>query len=201
MIIKKRCDWTKGNKLMEEYHDSEWGIPTFDDQKIFEFLVLESMQAGLSWQTILHKRENMRKAFKNFDYKKIAKFTKDDIDKFMKNKGLIRNQMKIKAMINNAQKFLAVQKEFGSFSKYMWSFTNNQTIDGKRKTTEKIPSTSKEAKEFAKDLKKRGFKFIGPTTIYAHMQAVGMVNDHLTECFCYKRIKSNFHTNLDFVDK
>ena len=174
------------DKLMQEYHDKEWGVPLYQDRKIFEFLVLESMQAGLSWRTILNKRKNFQKAFLNFDYKKVAKFNERDILILMKDAGIIRNRLKIKATINNAKKFLEIQKEFGTFSKYMWSFVGGKPVLGKRKSLKDIPAVTKEAEAFAKDLKKRGFKFIGPTTVYAHMQATGMVNDHTTDCFRYK---------------
>jgi DNA-3-methyladenine glycosylase I len=185
--MKTRCTWAGNDPLMIEYHDREWGRPVRDDQKLFEFLVLESNQAGLSWSTILHKRENFRKAFAGFDPKKVARFDEKKVKALLKDAGIIRNEMKIRAAINNAQRFLEVQKEFGSFSKYMWSFVDGKPLDGKRKVTKQIPAQTKESDAFAKDLKARGFKFLGSTTVYAHMQAVGMVNDHLTECFCYRR--------------
>ena len=195
---------------MTKYHDKEWGVPVFDDKKIFEFLVLESAQAGLSWQTILHKREGYRKLFAGFDVKKVAKFTAKDVARLLKDPAIIRNRLKIEATANNAKRFLEVsrcargdtgsrinltklnlsgQKEFKSFSEYMWSFVKGKPIDGKRKTMKDIPAITKEAEAFAKDLKKRGFKFLGATTIYAHMQAIGMVNDHITSCFRYREIK------------
>lgn len=186
MVLKKTCEWPRGDKLMQKYHDEEWGVPVFEDRKIFEFLVLESMQAGLSWRTILYKRVNFKKAFANFDYKKIAKFGKREVARLMKDAGIIRNRLKIEAVINNAKRFLEVQKEFGTFSKYMWAFVNNKPILGKRKSLKEIPAVTKEAEVFAKDLKKRGFKFMGPTVVYAHMQAVGMANDHTKGCFRYK---------------
>jgi DNA-3-methyladenine glycosylase I len=172
-----------------KYHDTEWGVPVQNDRKIFEFLVLESAQAGLSWITILRKRKNYRKAFARFDPRKVARFGKEDVLTLLKNSGIIRNRLKIMATINNAQRFLEVQKEFGSFSKYMWGFVRGIPIDGKRKRLADLPATTKEAETFAKDLKKRGFKFLGPTVVYAHMQAVGMVNDHIVNCFRYKQIK------------
>jgi DNA-3-methyladenine glycosylase I len=160
----KRCSWVpEGDELYQKYHDEEWGVPVYDDKKIFEFLVLESFQAGLSWRTILYKRENFRRAFVGFDFKKVAKFNSSDIKRLLKDKGIIRNRLKIEATINNAQRFLEVRKEFGTFSKYMWKW--------------------KKVEDWAKDLKKRGFKFLGPTILYAHMQAIGMVNDHATNCF------------------
>lgn len=188
--MNKSCEWAGTDQLMIDYHDSEWGVPVYEDRKIFEFLVLESAQAGLSWKTILHKREGYRKCFLDFDYKKIAKFTEKDVESLLLDASIIRNRAKILATINNAQKFMDVQKEFGNFSKYMWGFVKGKPIDGKIKKMKDIPAITKEAEVFAKDLKKRGFKFLGPTTIYAHMQAVGMVNDHADYCFCYKKIKS-----------
>jgi DNA-3-methyladenine glycosylase I len=173
---------------MVEYHDKEWGTPLHNDRKIFEFLVLESMQAGLSWRTVLYKRENFRKAFANFDYKKVARFGKKEVAKLLKNSGIIRNRLKIEAAINNAKRFMEIQKEFGTFAKYMWSFVGNSIVDGKRKSLKDIPAVTEEAQNLAKDLKTRGFKFLGPTVIYAHMQAVGMVNDHVVNCFCYKKL-------------
>ena len=179
-----RCAWVgENNELMQKYHDQEWGVPLRDDKKIFEFLVLESFQAGLSWNIVLRKRKNFEKAFCNFNPQKVARFSKEDILKLLKNEGIIRNKAKIIAAINNAQKFLAVQKEFSTFSKYMWQFVNNKQLVNKIKTIKDYPTVSREAEAFSKDLKKRGFKFLGPTTIYAHMQAVGMVNDHMNNCF------------------
>jgi len=168
---------------MVRYHDKEWGRPVRNDRKIFEFLVLESAQAGLSWLTILRKREGYRRAFANFDPKKIAKFGKRDVARLIKDSSIVRNRLKIEATINNAQKFLEVQKEFGTFSKYMWGFVRGKPIDGRRKNLKDLPAVTKESEVFAKDLKRRGFKFLGPTIIYAHMQAVGMANDHILSCF------------------
>lgn len=178
-----RCPWVSANPLYEKYHDEEWGVPVHDDKKIFEFLILESAQAGLSWLTILKKRKNYRKAFANFDPQKVAKFGIRDFNRLMQDAGLIRNRLKINAAINNAKLFLEVQKEFGSFSKYMWRFVNNRTIQHKIKKIMDYPVKIKEAEDWAKDLKNRGFKFLGPTIVYAHMQAVGMVNDHSVDCF------------------
>lgn len=183
------CAWSSDDQLMIKYHDEEWGVPIKDDKKIFEFLVLESAQAGLSWRTILYRRKGYKKAFANFDPKKVSKFTKKDITKLLKDVGIIRNRLKIEATINNAKRFLEVQKEFGSFSKYMWRFVKDKQVDGKRKNLKYLPTITKEAEEFSKDLKKRGFKFLGPTIVYAHMQAVGMVNDHTTDCLCYNKCK------------
>ena len=174
---------------MLAYHDTEWGVPVHDDRKMFEFLVLESAQAGLSWRTVLYKREGYRKWFADFDPKKVARFDKKMVSRMLKDPAIIRNQAKIDAAINNAKRFLDVQKEFGSFSAYMWGFVKGKTIDGKRKTLKDLPVVTKEAELLAQDLKKRGFKFLGPTVIYAHMQAVGMVNDHTIDCFRYAELK------------
>jgi DNA-3-methyladenine glycosylase I len=184
MKKRVRCSWVKdGDELMAAYHDSEWGVPLHDDKKIFEFLVLESFQAGLSWSTILRKRENFEKAFAGFDPQKVARFTKRDIRRLLNDAGIIRNRAKIESAINNAARFLEVSKEFGTFSKYMWSFVGGKPIANRIRTIGDIQATSKEGDAWAKDLKSRGFKFLGPTTIYAHMQATGMVNDHLANCF------------------
>jgi DNA-3-methyladenine glycosylase I len=173
---------------MMSYHDLEWGAPIHDDRLLFEFLILEGAQAGLSWSTILHKRENFRKAFDNFDYNKIEKFTEPKVEELMNNKGIIRNRRKIEAVIVNAKAFLQVQKEFGSFDKYIWKFVNYKRIDNKFKELSDLPSKTEQSEQMSKDLKKRGFKFIGPTICYAFMQAVGMVNDHVTACFRYNEI-------------
>ncbi len=188
----KRCPWPgTEDRLMIDYHDKEWGVPVHDDRKLFEFLILESFQAGLSWRVVLRKRENFRKDFARFDYKKVARFKAKDVARLMKDAGIVRNRAKIKAAINNAARFMEVQKEFGSFASYMWGWVKNRTIDHKIKTMRDIPAVIPEAEAWAKDLKKRGFKFLGPTVIYAHMQAVGMVNDHVTNCFCHsKKIKN-----------
>ncbi len=167
---------------MQEYHDKEWGVPVLNDKKHFEFLILESFQAGLSWKTILHRRKGFKKAFANFDYKKVAKFTSKDVDRLMKDEGIIRNRSKIACMITNAQAFMHIQKEFGSFNTYVWQFVNNKPIIGKLKSQGDIKATSKESDAMALDMKKRGFKFRGSTICYANMQAVGMVNDHLVTC-------------------
>lgn len=179
-----RCAWVpEGDELYEKYHDEEWGIPVHDDEVIFEFLVLESAQAGLSWATILKKRENYRKAFANFDPKKISKFGRADVSKLLKNSGIIRNRLKIEATISNAKIFLEIQKEFGSFSKYMWQFVSGKPITHKINKLSNYPKFTPEAEAFAKDLKNRGFRFFGPTIAYAHMQAMGMFNDHMVGCF------------------
>lgn len=183
-----RCPWPANDELMIAYHDTEWGRPVHDDRVIFEFLVLETFQAGLSWRTVLHKRENFRKAFKKFEVKKVAKMTEADLERLMHDAGIIRNRQKIAATINNAKRFIEVQKEFGSFNKYMWSWVGKKTIKHKLKTAKDYPTTCDEAIAWSKDLKKRGFAFLGPTVVYAHMQATGMVNDHLVTCFCYSQV-------------
>ena len=186
---KVRCQWCGENPLYVEYHDKEWGVPVYDDQKLFEFMTLESAQAGLSWITILQKRENYRKAFAQFDPVKVARFNERKVQSLLKNSGIVRNELKIRAAINNAKVFLEIQKEFGSFAKYMWSFVGGKPIQNKWKSMSEVPAKTKESDAFSKDLKKRGFKFVGSTTMYAHMQACGMVNDHLVSCFRYKEIK------------
>lgn len=178
----KRCAWADKDDLFRKYHDKEWGVPVYNDRKIFEFLVLESAQAGLSWAIVLKKRANYKKAFAGYDPKKVAKFTAKHVAQLLNNPGIIRNRAKIQAAINNAQKFLEVKKEFGTFSKYMWGFVKNKPIVHKIKTLKDYPVKIKEAEDWALDLKKRGFKFLGATVCYAHMQAVGMVNDHMQDC-------------------
>jgi DNA-3-methyladenine glycosylase I len=179
-----RCPWLSADDpLYLSYHDTEWGVPIHDDQKIYEFLILETFQAGLSWRTVLHKRENFRKAFANFDYNKVARFTPQRVERLMQDAGIIRNRQKIEAAIVNAKQFLKIQKEFGTFDRYMWSWVKHQPIVHKLKTAKEYPTTIDEAVAWSKDLKKRGFKFLGPTVVYAHMQAVGMVNDHTVNCF------------------
>jgi DNA-3-methyladenine glycosylase I len=173
---------------MIQYHDKEWGVPVHNDQKLFEFLILEGAQAGLTWQTILNKREGYRKAFAGFDPVKIARFDSRDAKRLLKDSNIIRNRLKIAAAIENAKRFLKVQKEFGSFDKYIWQFVGNKPIKNKFKSLKKIPATTKESDAMSKDLKKRGFKFVGSTICYAFMQAVGMVNDHQTDCFRYDKI-------------
>jgi len=185
---KIRCGWCEGNEIYEQYHDLEWGVPVYDDQQLFEFLILETFQAGLSWITILKKRENFRLAFDFFDYKKVAAYNEDKYDELMQNAGIIRNKLKIKAAITNAQLFMEVQKEFGSFSEYIWAFTDGKPITNTAKTLADITATTELSDTISKVLKKRGFKFVGSTVIYAHMQATGMVNDHITSCFRYKEV-------------
>ena len=178
-----RCAWCEKDDLYRNYHDEEWGKPIYDDETIFEFLFLESFQAGLSWYTILAKRENFRAAFDYFDYQKIAQYPEEKVEELIQNAGIIRNRLKILATINNAQKFMEVQKEFGSFSKYIWGFVNHEPIINRPKTLKEVPATTEISDALAKDLKKRGFKFMGSTVVYAHMQATGMVNDHVEDCW------------------
>ncbi len=184
---KNRCAWAEGvNDLYVDYHDKEWGVPVHDDIKHFEFLILEGAQAGLSWSTVLNKREAYRKAFVGFDPVKVARFSGGKIETLLQNPGIIRNRLKITAAMNNARAFLKVQKEFGSFDRYVWRFVGGKPIQNCRKTMNDIPATSAESDALSKDLKHRGFKFVGSTIIYAHMQAVGMVNDHVVSCFRHK---------------
>lgn len=183
----KRCSWPK-NDLAIRYHDEEWGVPLHGDNKLFEFLILEGAQAGLSWDTILRKREEYRVAFDGFDVNKIARYTDKRIEKLLRNEGIIRNHLKITSAVSNAKAFLKVQDEFGSFDKYIWKFVNGKPIVNKWKLTSQVPATSPESDAISKDMKLRGFKFVGSTIMYAHMQATGMVNDHLVNCFRYKEI-------------
>jgi DNA-3-methyladenine glycosylase I len=183
METKNRCAWCGTDELYMKYHDEEWGRPVYDDRKLFEFLILETFQAGLSWITILRKRENFRKAFDNFDYKKVAQYDEEKIGELMSDPGIIRNGLKIKAAVSNAKAFMEVQKEFGSFSDYIWKFTGGKPIVNNRKTLKDVPPTTPLAETISADLKKRGFKFVGPTVVYAHMQATGMVDDHVADCW------------------
>jgi DNA-3-methyladenine glycosylase I len=187
---KNRCPWGEGDPMSLKYHDTEWGVPVHDDRLLFEFLILEGAQAGLSWRTILHRRENYRKAFDNFDPKKVARYTPTRVEKLLKNSGIIRNRLKIEAAVANAKVFLVVQKEFGSFDKFIWSFVGGKTKDNRLKTFKGLPAETEESQAMSRELKKRGFRFVGPTICYAFMQAVGMVNDHLVSCFRYKEVKS-----------
>ena len=175
---------------MIEYHDKEWGVPLHDDKKLFEFLVLDAFQAGLSWEIVLNKRKGFEKAFHEFNAKKIAKYNEKDVERLMNDAGIIRNRMKILATITNAQRFLEVQKEFGSFDKYIWQFTNFKTIKNKFRNLKELPAKSKESDSMSDDLKKRGFKFVGSTICYAFMQAAGMTNDHIITCFRYKKVNN-----------
>ncbi len=180
---KTRCPWPSDDPVMIQYHDREWGVPVHRDRKMFEFLVLESFQAGLSWRTVLHKRQNFEQAFANFDPKKVARFTGRDMQRLVHDKGIIRNRQKIRATINNAKRFLEVQKEFGTFSKYLWSFVKHQPVRNRWTHTKHIPAVTPLAEKIATDMKDRGFQFLGPTVMYAHLQATGVVNDHLTSCW------------------
>lgn len=188
MEERKRCGWCLGDPLYEAYHDDEWGVPVFDDATIFEFLILETFQAGLSWITILRKRENFREALDDFDYQKISQYSEEKIQELLQNPGIIRNKLKVRATVSNAQSFMDVQKEFGSFSKYIWSFVNGKPIKNTVENYKKAPATTEISDKLSQDLKKRGFKFVGSTVIYAHMQATGMVNDHEISCFRYSEV-------------
>lgn len=183
MVTKIRCAWCEKDDLYRDYHDNEWGNPVYDDATLFEFLVLETFQAGLSWYTILSKRDNFRIAFDSFDYKKIALYDEVKIQELLLNAGIIRNQLKIRATVSNALAFLKVQEEYGSFSAYIWGFTDGKPIDTNLKIVKDIPSSTLLSDKISKDLKKRGFKFVGSTVVYAHMQATGMVNDHVENCW------------------
>ncbi|MFZ2323813.1 MAG: DNA-3-methyladenine glycosylase I [Ignavibacteriaceae bacterium] len=185
---KIRCPWPADDKLYQNYHDKEWGIPVHNDRKLFEFLLLEGFQAGLSWRTILHKRQNFRKAFDNFDFNKVAKYDKRKINSLMKDAGIIRNKLKIESAVKNAKAFIEVRKEFGTFDKYIWGFENYRPIKNKFKSLKELPARTELSDLISKDLKKRGFNFVGSTIVYAHMQATGMVNDHLVDCFRYKEL-------------
>ena len=187
-MIAKRCEWASKNELMEEYHDKEWGVPLHEDRRLFEFIILEGAQAGLTWLTILQKRENYRKAFDGFDIGKIAKYDDAEIRKLLSNGGIIRNKLKVAATIGNAKAFLKIQKEFGSFDRYIWQFVNCKPIKNSWKSLKQLPSKTKESDAMSKDLKERGFNFVGSTICYAFMQAVGMVNDHTIDCFRYKEV-------------
>ena len=187
-MTKHKCGWCIGDPLYEAYHDEEWGKPVYDDDTLFEFLILETFQAGLSWITVLRKRENFRKAFDGFDYKKIANYNQDKIYELLQDAGIIRNKLKVKATITNAQAFMNIQDEFGSFSKYIWNFVNGKPITNKLTDYKKAPANTPLSDAISSDLKKRGFKFVGTTVMYAHMQATGMVNDHEMSCFRYNEV-------------
>ncbi len=186
MMNKNRCAWCEKDDLYRNYHDNEWGKPVYNDATLFEFLILETFQAGLSWHTILKKRENFRKAFDQFDVKKVAAYNDKKLHILIEDTGIIRNQLKIKSAVSNAQAFIKIQEEFGSFSKYIWAFVDGKPIDNKPQTLKDVPATTPLSDALSKDLKKRGFKFVGSTVIYAHMQATGMVNDHVVDCFTRK---------------
>jgi DNA-3-methyladenine glycosylase I len=187
--MKTRCDWANGDPLYIEYHDTEWGVPLHDDRRLLEFLILDAAQAGLSWLLILKKREGYRKAFSNFDAKKIARYDEKKIAALLNDPGIIRNRLKIHSAIDNAKSFLQTQTEFGSFDKFIWQFTDGKTIRNSWKTIQDIPSKTAESDAMSKELKRHGFRFVGSTICYAFMQAAGMVNDHLTTCFRYKQVK------------
>lgn len=186
--MKQRCPWPGEEPLMVQYHDTEWGVPLHDDKKLFEFIVLDSFQAGLSWLTVIKKREHFRKAFSDFDVNKVAEFDENKIAELLQNKDIIRNRLKIRGTVKNAIAFKKIRKEFGSFDDYIWRFTGGKTIINRWEKIEQIPASSKESDAMSKDLKKRGFTFVGTTICYAFMQAAGMVNDHLVNCFRYKEI-------------
>ena len=186
---EKRCNWCLSSEQYIHYHDKEWGVPVHDDRLLFEMLILEGAQAGLSWSTILNKRANYQKAFDQFDVQKMARYTDKKIAKLLENPGIVRNRLKVNAAKTNAQAFLKVVEEFGSFDKYIWQFTNGKVIQNKFKTLQEVPVSTPESDAMSKDLKKRGFKFVGTTICYAYMQAIGMVNDHVTSCFRYKELK------------
>lgn len=183
MDDKKRCGWCLSSDLYKEYHDKEWGVPVYDDQKLFEFLLLETFQAGLSWITILNKRENFRKAFDNFDYTKVAEYSDEKVQELLLDAGIIRNKLKVYSAVTNAQNFIKIQEEFGSFSTYIWAFVDGEPIINHRKKLSEVQATTPLSDAISKDLKKRGFKFVGSTVVYAHMQATGMVNDHVEDCW------------------
>ena len=183
LVQHNRCPWCLGNKLYQDYHDREWGVPVRDDRVLFEFLILEGAQAGLSWLTVLQRRESYRAAFDNFDAAKIARYGERQKERLLANPGIIRNRLKVEAAVANAQEFLAIQKEFGSFSDYLWQFVNHAPLVNRWANLRQVPAETTESKTMSRDLKKRGFRFVGPTICYAFMQAVGMVNDHVLECF------------------
>ncbi|MEN8138492.1 MAG: DNA-3-methyladenine glycosylase I [Bacteroidota bacterium] len=180
--MKKRCEWVSKDQIYIDYHDNEWGKPIHEDDKLFEFLILETFQAGLSWLTVLKKRENFRKAFDNFNFEKVSKYDESKYEELISNAGIIRNKLKIRAAISNAKSFIKVREEFGTFNKYIWAFVDNKPIVNQWRNINEVPATTPLSDRVSKDLKKRGFKFVGPTVVYAHMQATGMVNDHTLDC-------------------
>ncbi|WP_457554045.1 DNA-3-methyladenine glycosylase I [Desulfobacula sp.] len=184
----ERCGWAKNDHTYIKYHDEEWGVPVHDDKKLFEFIILEGAQAGLSWLTILKRRPGYKKAFSNFNVEKVARFTPEKIERLLLDPGIIRNRLKINAAVTNARAFIKIQEEFRSFDTYSWRFVNGKQKINRFKSPEQVPATTRQSDAFSKDLKQRGFKFVGSTIIYAHMQAVGMVNDHLASCFRYKEV-------------
>jgi DNA-3-methyladenine glycosylase I len=186
---KTRCPWCGDDPLYVAYHDKEWGVPVRSDKTLFEFIILEGVQAGLSWITVLRKRENYRKAFDNFDWEKIARYDTTKIEALLQDAGIVRNRLKVHAAVTNAKAFIKVRKEFGTFSKYIWSFVDGKPLQNQWKAMKEVPPVTALAEKISKDLKKRGFTFVGPTIIYAHMQATGMVNDHITTCFRHKEVQ------------
>jgi DNA-3-methyladenine glycosylase I len=190
MKTKTRCPWPSDDKLMIKYHDKEWGVPLHNDRKLFEFLILEGFQAGLSWRTILYKRENFRKAFDNFDFNKVAKYDRRKINLLLKDAGIVRNKLKVEGAIINARTFLQVRKEFGTFDKYIWNFVDGKPIQNNFRSLKELPARTELSDKISEDLKKRGFKFVGSTIVYAHMQATGMVNDHIENCYRRQEVKS-----------
>ena len=186
--MRRSCDWPSGDPLMIEYHDTEWGVPVHDDRKLFEFLVLDAAQAGLSWRTVLYKRENYRRAFADYDPEKVARFTRRTIEMLLGDPGIIRNRLKVESAVHNARAMLAVREEFGSFDPYIWSFTGGKTIRNAWKRLDQLPAESTESRAMSTDMKKRGFRFCGPVICYAFMQAAGLVNDHLVHCFRYREV-------------
>jgi len=188
----KRC-WGDKDDLSRDYHDNEWGTPVYDDTTLFEFIILEGAQAGLNWKTILRRREGYRKAFNGFDFNKIAKYTEKDVERLLQDERIIRNKLKVNSTILNAQVFLKIQEEYGTFSNYIWGFVDNKPINNRVKSWKEVPATTEISDKISKDLKKRGMKFVGSTIIYAFMQAVGMVNDHLVDCFKHKEITAKVH--------
>ncbi|HSL88251.1 MAG TPA: DNA-3-methyladenine glycosylase I [Ignavibacteriaceae bacterium] len=191
MKTKIRCPWPSDDKLMIKYHDEEWGVPLHNDKKLFEFLILEGFQAGLSWRTVLHKRENFRKTFDNFDFNKVVKYDKRKINSLLKDEGIIRNRLKVEGAVKNAKAFLQIRKEFGTFDKYIWGFVNNKPIQNIFKSLKDLPARTELSDFISKDMKRRGFTFVGSTIIYAHMQATGMINDHLISCYRYNAVNKH----------
>jgi DNA-3-methyladenine glycosylase I len=188
--MMNRCQWASTDPLYQRYHDKEWGVPVHNDRKLFEFIILEGAQAGLSWITVLKKRAAYKEAFDNFDFNKVAKYKETKVKQLLNNAGIIRNQLKIRSAIKNAQTFIKIREEFSTFNKYIWQFVGNKPIQNKWRSMKELPATSAVSDELSKDLKKRGFSFVGSTIIYAHMQATGMVNDHAIDCFRYKEVKA-----------
>ncbi|HMA58980.1 MAG TPA: DNA-3-methyladenine glycosylase I [Halanaerobiales bacterium] len=195
-----RCDWAEGSEMYIKYHDKEWGVPVFDDKILFEFLILETAQAGLSWSTILKRRDNYKEAYDNYDIEKIASYEEAKRTELLNNKGIIRNKLKIDASINNAERVLKIQEEYGSFSRYLWSFTVFTPVINKSETLSEVPAETELSKTIAKNLKKKGFKFVGSVTIYAFLQAVGIVNDHLVDCFRYQEVIDYYNKKVKDVD-